>query len=605
MASPGSFPHYSADGWKARPEQYDGMDIERDVPITMADGVRLLADVQRPTQRGRVVPGRFPVLVQQTPYVKTALALPPINWALVKRGYVIVTVDVRGTGGSGGKWNIWGPPEHSDGKTVVEWAASEERPWSDGRVGLFGISYGGINQLFTASQQPKGLKAIAPAVPMGDLYRDLVGKGGRGYLELAPAYLAVVSMLGILPNTNLLKDPATALKNIQEHWDAAGKNLEMVPEMLQGGDRAYDSAWYRERSPLTYVDKIKVPTLLMGGAFDAFQRGTPMLYQRLSANGTPVQFVNGPWSHIVAAIPAAGVSLPGIINEPPGVKLGELQLRWFDHYVRGVPDPALERRDKQVTYYENGANQWRTAGQWPPVDVTYQKAHLSGQASRGRPGALVIGGGAQPSGKPDTVPWNLFSGLCSRSTFQWALFGGEFGNGPIKIPCVTDNRYNDLHGLTYDLPVRDRPLRLAGPVNAHFTVSTRSRDSQLTVRLEDVAPDGSAVQLTAGWLSLSMRRLDQGRSVVRNGMIVQPWHPYTKASQQAMPKDTPVSVDVEIFPASWSIKPGHKLRLAVQTGDFPHLFPPFPQLKDSLGGDIKLWHDPRNPSWIALPTRPS
>ncbi|WP_192809916.1 hydrolase CocE/NonD family protein [Actinomadura rudentiformis] len=264
----------------------------------------------------------------------------------------------------------------------------------------------------------------------------------------------------------------------------------------------------------------------MGGEFDAFQRGTPMLYQRLSANGTPVQFVDGPWSHIIAAIPAAGVSLPGMANEPPGVRLGELQLRWFDHYVRGVPDPALERRDKQVTYFENGANQWRTAGQWPQADVTYQKSFLSGQASRGRPGTLVsdtaqpsngrqspdgpqpsgaaqppksaqrsggalgFGGGqasgglqrhggahpsgtAQPShqaggmqpsgsaqrsgdvqpsgglgwsrgvgrsggvlvsGMPDVVPWNLFSGVCSRSTFQWLLFGGEFGNGPLRIP---------------------------------------------------------------------------------------------------------------------------------------------------------------------------
>ncbi|WP_192809915.1 CocE/NonD family hydrolase C-terminal non-catalytic domain-containing protein [Actinomadura rudentiformis] len=160
-------------------------------------------------------------------------------------------------------------------------------------------------------------------------------------------------------------------------------------------------------------------------------------------------------------------------------------------------------------------------------------------------------------------------------------------------------------GLTYDLPVRGQPLRLTGPLNAHFTVSTRSRDSQLTVRLEDVAPDGSAIQLTAGWLSLSMRHLDRGKSIVRNGMIVQPWHPYTKASQQAMPKDEPVSVDVEIFPASWSIQPGHRLRLAVQTGDFPHLFPPFPQLKDSLGGDVQLWHDPEHPSWITLPTQPS
>jgi predicted acyl esterase len=135
-------------------------------------------------------------------------------------------------------------------------------------------------------------------------------------------------------------------------------------------------------------------------------------------------------------------------------------------------------------------------------------------------------------------------------------------------------------------------------------VSSAARDGQLTVRVEDVAPDGKATQLTAGWQVLSLRRLDATRTVRRQGLIVQPYHPYTKASAAAMPPNTPVAVDVEVFPAVGVIQPGHKLRISVQTGDFPHLFPPLPQLVGSIGRGVRIWHDPAHPSWVALPVQP-
>lgn len=593
----GSRPAAAPSGWTARPATYDVV-IERDVVLRMSDGTELVADIRRPARNGKAAPGRFPVIVTLTPYNKT---LPGANMAseyLVKRGYVQIVADVRGTGGSRGKWEAFSAREQRDGKEVVEWAASKARPWSDGRVGMVGASYGGINQIFTAAQRPKGLKALFPVVPMGDAYRDVIGTGGQLGLGFVPMWLAAVGGTGLLPPTYSAANPQKALKVLQEHFGNIGEfQVAMLFNALTGGDKAFDGPFYRERSPLEVVDKVDVPTYLVGGEFDLFQRSEPMLYQRL-AKRVPARFVYGPWYHIDGASPALGVTIPGT-PVPPGPPIQEQMLRWFDRYVRQTPDKALDKDVAPVTYFENGSGRWRTSAQWPPADVRYRAFHLNGSAKPGRPGTLTTA--KATGGGPDPVPWNPFAGLCSRSTVQWA------GAGFLKLlglSCEHDNSGNDRLGVAYDLPVT-KPLRLTGPVNAHLTVSSAAKDGQLTVRLEDVAPDGKATQLTSGWQVLSLRALDAGRTVRRDGLVTQPYHPFTRASAKPMPKDRPVAVDVEVFPAAGVIKAGHRLRISVQTADFPHLFPPLPQLGDSIGNGLKLWHDPKNPSWVALPVHPS
>lgn len=161
-------------GWQERPAQY-GVHVTEDVPVTMSDGTRLRVNVYRPAKDdGSPVEGRFPVVVTQTPYNKSGPGLGFRNDYLVRRGYVQVVADVRGTGSSEGRWASFDGREQRDGAELVAWAHSREREWSDGRVGLWGISYGAINQLLTAAQRPPGLKALFPIVPAGDVYRDVV-----------------------------------------------------------------------------------------------------------------------------------------------------------------------------------------------------------------------------------------------------------------------------------------------------------------------------------------------------------------------------------------------------------------------------------------------
>lgn len=264
---------------------------------------------------------------------------------LVQRGYVQVVADVRGTGGSGGTWEALSAREQRDGKEIVEWAASSGRPWSNGRVGLFGASYGGLNQNFTAAQHPQGLKAIFPVVPMGDAYRDVVGTGGQIGLGFVPFWMAAVGELSLLPPTYTAADPARAVRVLREHVGSVTDfQLKVLLNAMSGGEHAFDGPFHRERSPLEVVDKVTV----VDGEFDIFQRGEPMLYQRLAANGVPSKFVYGPWYHGDGASPALGSTLPGTPT-PPGPSLTEQSLRWFDHYVRGVRDATLDTGIAPVT----------------------------------------------------------------------------------------------------------------------------------------------------------------------------------------------------------------------------------------------------------------
>ncbi len=576
-------PAEQPDAWVARPPTY-GVAVDKDVPITMSDGDVLDADVLHPAgQDGKPVPGRFPVVLTQTPYNKNSQGLNMRDDYLVQRGYTQIIVDVRGTGNSPGTWDSFGSREQRDGYELVQWA--DTQPYSDGRIALHGLSYGGINQLFTAAQQPPGLKAIFPQVPAGDTYRDVTGTGGQIDTGFIPSWLALVTASGLFPPGYALANPALAVHNMSSHaGDPLAFHLPNLASALLGGDFAYDGPFFRLRSPLEVVNRVTVPTFITGGEFDIFQRSEPLLYQRLAAAGVPVKLLFGPWYHAQAG----GADLP--VDGVPTID--ELELRWFDHYVRGVPDPALDRDIAPVSYYQQGTNHYQRASSWPPAGVRYRPYQLAGPAAPGRPGALQPG--QTGMGAPDLAPWAPVAGACSKSTAQWTA---GLADAP---PCSQDQQLNDLSGVAYDLPVT-QPMRVAGPMAAHLTLSTGARDGQVTVRLEDVAPDGSSHALTSGWQVLSLRALDQAKSIRQDGYIVQPYHPYTRESTLPVPANTPMAVDVEIFPTAGLIQPGHRLRLAIQTADFPHLAAPTPQLVNSLGSSIQVWHDPANPSYVVLP----
>jgi predicted acyl esterase len=142
-----------------------------------------------------------------------------------------------------------------------------------------------------------------------------------------------------------------------------------------------------------------------------------------------------------------------------------------------------------------------------------------------------------------------------------------------------------------------------GPINARLFVSTTARDGMVSVHVEDVAPDGSVDRLTGGWQVLSHRAEVRAKELRRDGEVLRPWHPFTKAAQLPVAPGKVMRVDVEVFPTEAVLKKGHRLRISLQSFDTPHLVPTAPQLLDEAGGVITVHHSARYPSRLVVPVR--
>ncbi|WP_436697745.1 CocE/NonD family hydrolase [Nocardioides sp. BYT-33-1] len=582
--------------WTPRPAEYDATVVTRDIPIVMDDGVVLRGDLQRPAAAdGTPVATPLPVIVTITAYNKTVLSAGAgavLSGAepayLVKRGYAQLTVDARGTGGSEGQWGAFSAREGKDAGAVVEWAAAQ--PWSNGKVGMTGASYMGISQLFAAAQQPKGLKAIFPQVPAADVYRDVVASGGQIDVGFIPLWLGLVTATGMIPPAYGLQEPQAGVGMALDHlMGGLTFTLPLATQALLGGDPAFDGPFYRERSPIDVLDKVTVPTFLVGGEFDLFQRGTPLVFERLQQRGVPTKLIFGPWDHLQGSgggdVGAAGYG-----------SLAELQLRWFDQYLGGI-DGRLDQI-APLTYYEQGSGAWVRTAKWIDDDLSARSYRLSGSAAvGGRAGALTTG---TPEAGSAVVPPLPVTGLCTRSANQWTA---GLPNALLPdLPCFRDNRLNDLGGVVFDTAPLDADVRLQGPLNARLHVSTPSGDGMLSVAVEDVAPDGTVSRISGGWQTIAHRALDEGRSRYLDGQLLQAYHPFTREAKARLPRGEIAPVDVEIFPTGAVIAKGHRLRIAVQAFDVPHLLSPVTDLVTQLV-PVTVHTGPQYPSVLTMAVR--
>lgn len=587
----------AATKWKARGEQYPNTVTEKDVAIPMSDGVILRGDVVRPADAsGKAITKRLPVIVTITAYNKTVLgsagglggAAPAY---LVKRGYVQLTVDARGTGSSEGVWNAFGARENKDGGEIMNWAHSSKRPWSNGITGMSGPSYMGIAQLWAAAAHPAGLKAIFPQVPGADVYRDVVASGGQIDVGFIPLWLGLVTATGLIPPAVAADDPKSALTELLDHLDGLGTfTAPLLLKALGGGDPAYDGPFYKERSLINVIDKVKVPAFFVSGEYDLFQRGTPLLFENLNKRGIPAKMIIGPWDHLQASSGAD-------IGKAGYGSLNQLQLRWFDHYLKGVKDKRLNSDIANLTYYEQGTGKWAHDSKWIGSSLKGSSLKLTGTSKTlGAAGGLTSG--TPKDGKSDILPIPV-AGLCTRSLDQWTA--GLLNMVPLPNPCVTNNQYNDKLGAVFSTPTLTKPITLQGPIDAHLYTSSLGGDGMLSVAIEDEAPDGSVSRLSGGWQVISDRALDKTKSRYLNGTLIQPFHPFTKAAQKNLAHGEVAPIDVEIFPTRAKILAGHKLRIAVQAFDVPHLLPTLPDLLGTLTV-LTIHNSAKYPSTINFPS---
>ena len=562
-----------------RPAEYSGV-VAEDVFIEVTDGTRLAARLTRPAAPdGTAVDTPLPVILTITGYNARLISTAMGGAGLVERGYVHLYVDERGTGGSGGTWESFGEQAQADFLEVLNWI--DEQSFSDGNVGTWGASYMGITQFLTAQHQHPSHKAMFAIVPMGDAYRDIVFTGGQINAGFIPLWMGLVSGLGVLPVATLQNNPVDGVGVLLDH--VAGSVAQFaVPTIAQavlGSAQAYDGPFWRVRSPLEVADRVKIPTFLVGGLNDLFQRGTPMLYEAIK-DQAEAKLLIGPWTHL------GGSSGEGLPRD--GVPaLDAIALQWFDRYLKGMDSGAEQQPD--VTQYVYGEERYVVEPDWPHPHARAVKLHLRGDRSLGaeQPGAdeganLVL---QQP-----------VNGLCSTSASQWTA--GLIGMLPV---CGDDNRITEILEITYTTAPQEQPLYVNGPIQANIWMSTTALDAGLVVRITDVAPDGRSRELTNGIQTASMRALDPLRSRYLDGEMIQPWHTFVEADKAQPGMGSVVEVNVEVFPSSFVIQPGHALRVSVGASDMPHGLPPLPDLLTGLTGLLTIYSDAAHPSNVVLP----
>jgi putative CocE/NonD family hydrolase len=570
---------------------------QKDVPVTMSDGVVLRANVGVPMPQGASAPDpsqHFPVLIAQTPYRKDG-GLFTIDPYFVSRGFAMVVIDVRGTGSSQGVWQSFYGPEQTDGPQIVRWAAHQ--PWANGRAGLMGASYLAINQLLTMEQPdaPSEVKAIFPVVPMSDSYRDVTYHGGNLDSAFIPPWLGLVTSLGAPPgNQTFDGNPADFADGMQvaaNHVvNTTQFQIPVTVDATSGGTKTYDSDWYRSTSPIERIKQVHVPTFVVGGEFDIFQRGEPLLYSALDVPAK--RLIMGPWVHLqgstASSLPADGL---------PDLKT--LQLQWFDEYLKGMN--TGEDAQPRVYQYElkgTDASHFVPSSSYPVGEIEPHNLYLqpgtSGSAHSLNDGNL---GDAKPTAAgSDPLPYIPTGTPCSRTTFQW----GDASAG--NVPCETDERPNEVQELTYTTPALTAPLTVNGPINVHLVAeSTSGQNMPFTVRVTDVAPDGTSTQLSAGWLLASMRATAPSPVTQRiDGTLMRVFHPFTQQAELPVPT-TPTAYDIEVFPTFATFQAGHRIRLDVGTGDAPHMMLSAPHQAQSTGAVFLVDRAPDNPSYVSLP----
>ncbi|MBN3788575.1 CocE/NonD family hydrolase [Burkholderia sp. Ac-20353] len=562
--------------------------------IAMPDGTRLAAYVTLPADSaGHPVAGHFPTVLVQTSYNggdarleggAIGATLGGADPYIVRHGYATVVVDVRGTGQSGGSWEAFGATEQSDYGHVVDWVT--QQPWSNGAIGVYGVSYLGITSVLTAAQRHPAVKAAFPVVPIGDGYRDIVFTGGQTNLTFIPFWFGLVSTLG-LTDPALVTDPATGLPAVLAHLVSAVTTFQL-PTILKAvlGDPsiAYDGAFWATRSPLEVDGRIDVPTFVVGGLHDLFQRSEPLTYETIKTHAN-AKLLIGPWTHLQAGL-GAGLPADGV------PVLDHIELQWFDQYVKGLSVGADALPN--VTQYVTGLGHYASATDWPHPRVQAAAWYLHGDRSLST--ALPAAGETV-----NRVLQTPLGGACSLSLDQWTA--GLTGYVP--LPCQTDDNLAEAADVRFETAPLAADMYVNGPIEADVWVATTALDAGVSVRVDDVAPDGTATPLTDGLQTASLRAVDATRSRTVNGLTIQPWHPFTPASVQPVWPGVPMQVPVEVFPTSALIARGHRLRVSVGASNLPQGVPPLPTLARSLVGVLSVFSDAQHPSKVVLPLVPA
>jgi uncharacterized protein len=521
--------------------------IERNVEMTTRDGVILRGNVWRPDDDKA-----YPAIVERTPYGKERAIETNFLRAdrIAEHGYAMMIQDTRGRFASDGDWTgRRSEGEGLDAYDTVEWVASQ--PWCDGNVALYGVSYPGNVSWRGALEQPPHLRAIAPALT-SDPEASKRHSGGAMVLELAISWVVRQLALDTIPK--LFKEGKVDQKAVDfidealAHPSLATDFLPLKKNpylMVEGSPMDPQTSFPGHVPPRSFAyEDVQVPAFLVGGWFDI---GTPFALLKgmrdRGGGGEDAREANrlvvGPWVH--------GVQLPevqGDLDFGPRslgrLELFPLYLAFFDRHLKGRTDNTSPR----IRYFHMGPNKWRDADEWPLPEATPRRWHLDslGHANTaGGDGFLGIDppGGAERFDEYRYDPANPVRTYGGKILYNAA--------GPLNQQHVEERP--DV--LCYTSDAFTKAFDLMGPVALRLFASSSARDTDFMAKLTDVFPDGRSILLLEGSLRARYRRGFDEEVFLEPGSIEE----YL----------------LDLGHTAWRVEPGHRLRIQVESSNFPWL----------------------------------
>ena len=496
-----------------------------EVRITMSDGVQLAADIYWPA--GADKKDRFPILLEYIPYRKDESRAR--NYSLysyfLENGYLVVRVDMRGTGNSEG---ITIPYEYSDielddGEEVIDWLSQQE--WSTGSVGMFGISWGGFNSIQMAMRNPPALKAFVALMATEYLYQeDVHYMDGIMHTD---SWMMGNDLYNVLPGAPDFK--------MNEEW--VKNRFNVKPSVYTYMRQQRDGAFWDRASAKGQYEKIRIPGYHIGGWYDGYRNSLPRMLENVEA---PVKAMIGPWDHY----------FPHNAWPKPQIEWRHEAVRWFDQWLKGEDTGILEEPDFTV-YVRNYhppdptldriPGYWRWEDKWPIDRIKNHTwyAHADHSLSN-----------EQAKNAIHSMVYKPSMGLEGGGRTMW------WGD------VTPDQRPMDEFSLVYDSEILDAPLEILGRPIAKLHVSADAPRANWVVRISDVAPDGQITQV-AGAAFNGTHRIS------------------AREPSDVVPGDE-FNLNINLHFTSWVFPKDHRIRIAISNAQWPMLWPTPMQMASTL-----------------------
>ncbi len=480
--------------------------------IPMADGVRLSATLYMPDE-GKSGE-KFPALLEYLPYRKddaTAARDYPVHIWFAKHGYVSVRVDIRGFGTSEGTptEREYSEQEQLDGEKVIAWLASQS--WSNGKVGMFGISWGGFNAIQMAMRHPPALKAIIAVDATEELFHDDIH-----YIDGMMHFDEFELNMDLAPSMTGAPDYSLEEKVLGPRFDSMPWSLMYFKHQRDG------EFWH---APVRPLKEIKIPCFLIGGLLDGYRDSILRMFEQVKA---PLKAIIGPWNH----------TFPNDAEPGPQIEWRDQALRWWDYWLKnrntGImegPPLSIYMQDWHApdTHLKDVPGKWRGEMGWPPANAANTTLYLYD--------AHVLS--TEPA-KPATHQLRYVPNIGVEAGFWW----GEL---------LTDQRPVDAFSLTYDSAPLKEELTMLGRPHALLQVSSSAPLADWFARLSDVAPDGTVTQVTGAGVNGAQRdSASDPKDLIPNRIY---------------------PLDIEMHLASWTFPVGHRIRLSVSNAIWPMVWP--------------------------------